>query len=728
MKHFRKTLKILFMVFTLFLGATGIGSLYAVPALALTGLTLEVSFADGYDSSQGHVEYQINDGEWVQVTSDTSVTIPEDVDVTSLLFRVVPEDYYEVDFAEGPYLADGTGCAFQAGGADEAREALTGAGYAASLTDGLEKVSLSGVAFLATDQDVTGTVSLHVSGDVGYHYDVPTDLRISINSDHSSTLIPFEAANAVWDGGVEPPNATGVGTASPISYTYTYDNSGTVDFHVNAQANVRITSFKINGTEYASQCPHTEEQILEHISGARSSQFCITGIPYVDSYNIEVVGETHDLMGSFGFNYLDESHPESIAHGLLTFISGSYEGVTYDSVEDWNNALYHGSGEVFEWRDGDKAYTDEADAWGSAAFPKGARITMRLIPDEGYQLTEFYGSEFVAEEEPGVYTITMTGGMNDHLGAVFSPTDDTVFIDAEGVVDGSISNPSNTYGEGTVQLNVLDAALTGESREGFEQTAEEQNAEILSVYDLGLMNLIYKGTDDPEDSWSRESPEMDGAAEITLTLSEDLADADDLVMIHEHDGDFEVLPVTYDAETQTISFETSSFSNFALARVTQEQEETEAPDDQDEPEAPDEQDEALCTIIFDLNGAQPGPYWDDLTADPTAVPGDTEAVFSAEEAAMFAIAPEGYVYGGLEYDGTVYAPGDVFTVPDLETITVRFVWISTAPAETTAASPASPLTGDGMALPCALIVTMLGAAAVMLLCVIARRKAPGSRG
>ena len=137
MKHFRKTLKILFMVFTLFLGATGIGSLYAVPALALTGLTLEVSFADGYNSSQGHVEYQINNGEWVQVTSDTPVTIPEDV--TSLRFRVVPADHYAVDFTEGPYLADGTGCAFQAGGADEAREALTGAGYAASLTDGLEK-------------------------------------------------------------------------------------------------------------------------------------------------------------------------------------------------------------------------------------------------------------------------------------------------------------------------------------------------------------------------------------------------------------------------------------------------------------------------------------------------------------------------------------------------------------------------------------------------------------
>lgn len=41
---------------------------------------------------------------------------------------------------------------------------------------------------------------------------------------------------------------------------------------------------------------------------------------------------------------------------------------------------------------------------------------------------------------------------------------------------------------------------------------------------------------------------------------------DELMLVHEkHDGTYEVIPTTYDASTNTLTFKTSSFSNYAIA-------------------------------------------------------------------------------------------------------------------------------------------------------------------
>ena len=43
-------------------------------------------------------------------------------------------------------------------------------------------------------------------------------------------------------------------------------------------------------------------------------------------------------------------------------------------------------------------------------------------------------------------------------------------------------------------------------------------------------------------------------------------DGNTVVIVHEkHDGTYEVIPTTYDEKTHTISFKTSSFSNYAIA-------------------------------------------------------------------------------------------------------------------------------------------------------------------
>lgn len=285
-------------------------------------------------------------------------------------------------------------------------------------------------------------------------------------------------------------------------------------------------------------------------------------------------------MGGFGWNYLPEetldgdTRQECIAHGTLSFIEGEYAGKIYESVEEWRNGEAYGA-HVFDWTDGNKNYEDEADAWGSAAFPKGAKITMKLIPDEGYQLISLYGDENVEpQDEVGVYTITMAGGMNSHLSATFIKVEDSVKINASLVNDGQINNLENIYNEGTMQLSIDNADIDENSRQGFDNIAQAEDGEIHDYMDISLDNIIYKASENADDSWNRNVSTLENPAQISLTLNDDYSDKE-LFIIHEHEGDYNIIPVNYDKENNSITFETDKFSNYALASKTPSQDEEE---------------------------------------------------------------------------------------------------------------------------------------------------------
>lgn len=62
-----------------------------------------------------------------------------------------------------------------------------------------------------------------------------------------------------------------------------------------------------------------------------------------------------------------------------------------------------------------------------------------------------------------------------------------------------------------------------------------------------------------------EMKELIHDATVTLKLAEGV-DGNTVVIVHEkHNGTYEVIPTTYDEKTHTISFKTSSFSNYAIA-------------------------------------------------------------------------------------------------------------------------------------------------------------------
>ncbi len=83
---------------------------------------------------------------------------------------------------------------------------------------------------------------------------------------------------------------------------------------------------------------------------------------------------------------------------------------------------------------------------------------------------------------------------------------------------------------------------------------------------MELAQVFYKGTAD--EVWSNGLETLKSKATVKLQLAQGL-NGKDIVIVHEKkDGTFEILPTTYDADTQTITFRTESFSDYAIASKT----------------------------------------------------------------------------------------------------------------------------------------------------------------
>ena len=136
-----------------------------------------------------------------------------------------------------------------------------------------------------------------------------------------------------------------------------------------------------------------------------------------------------------------------------------------------------------------------------------------------------------------------------------------VHTSSDKVKDGTIELGGKEINSGSVVLSVGDVTLSNEQLTNFEETAN--GYEISSFLDIKLDQVIYKGSE--TDVWSNELKELNNEATITLQLEKGV-NGNEVVIVHEkHDGTYEIIPAVYNAETNTITFKTSSFSNYAIA-------------------------------------------------------------------------------------------------------------------------------------------------------------------
>ena len=322
---------------------------------------------------------------------------------------------------------------------------------------------------------------------------------------------------------------------------YTYDGSGNVDFYIASFINARYTSFKINGTEYYGQLPTPDtaegrQAILDACKG-QLNEYKLT-VPFSENgYVVEASQKFLDdsdadymMVGNFLWSYTDASHIDDyIGHGRMELVKMEFGGETY-LPEDLINP-----GTAFDWEDDENS--------GSAVLPVGAVVTVRLVPEYGYQLTGFgiNGGSFGTGDEQSTFTFEIRRG-NAHLGASFTSVDDKVSATADAVTGGSIEIGAGEIDTGTVVLSVDDAGtLTDQQVSGFETAAD--GYKVSAYLDINLNQVVYKGTDDADNAWKNELSELENEALITLALGEGV-DGNEFVIIHEkHDGSYEVIPV-----------------------------------------------------------------------------------------------------------------------------------------------------------------------------------------
>lgn len=199
---------------------------------------------------------------------------------------------------------------------------------------------------------------------------------------------------------------------------------------------------------------------------------------------------------------------------------------------------------------------------GWASIIPGSKVILKLKPDYGYQLTSIIINEkkLIAGKEQSTFEYVMTD-TNVHISGIFEKVDDKVNAKSDKVKNGTIELGGKEIDTGSVVLSVEDINLSKEQITNFEKSANGYN--ISSYLDISLSQVIYKGTQ--EDVWKNELKELNNPAKITLKLENEI-DGNEVVIVHEkHDGTYEVIPTTYNSETNTITFFTTSFSNYAIA-------------------------------------------------------------------------------------------------------------------------------------------------------------------
>ena len=358
--------------------------------------------------------------------------------------------------------------------------------------------------------------------------------------------------------------------------TIKYDNdaSNKVNFTFVTSWNTVIESIKINGTT-VNNLPQTKEELINYYRN-QAIEIDVNDIDNAGTYNIEIVARkaTKDelYMGNFLWDYNPQGYtsPEDkILNAKLTFVEAEYNGHKY-TTEDEINSL----GGLYNWDDADrkKTYSDEREGVGSATFPTGTKLTVKIIPDAGYQLVDFgiNGGVFDPQEEIGTYSFVIQGG-NFHLQATIQQVEDVVKTKSDKVSAGAINlGEEQSMSVGTARLDVKDIELTEEQINNFEEAAN--GYEVKNYLDISLFNTVYKGTS--TQSWDTQVKDLDNEAEIFLQLEDDV-NGEDIVIVHEkHDGTYEIIQTEYLKEYNAIVFKTKSFSNYAIATKTTTQEET----------------------------------------------------------------------------------------------------------------------------------------------------------
>lgn len=241
----------------------------------------------------------------------------------------------------------------------------------------------------------------------------------------------------------------------------------------------------------------------------------------------------------------------------------------YDDVRYGKDAyLEHGTAEIIAVNgtpvaklpmdpDNFAANAGNKDGGHFAADP-GAKITIKLTPDYGYQLSGVQlngGATLEAQKDVSTFTFTMPN-TSVHFKGIFTKSEDAVVTTGNTVKNAAIANGANAANSGNLELKVSDNTEYNTAA----ATALVSDAVAAEAVDLSLNQVVSKGNGT---NW--ETGIMEFEKPITLSLALKDYDANyDYTVVRNHNGKLTALDTT--AINGTVSFATNQFSTYVIVK------------------------------------------------------------------------------------------------------------------------------------------------------------------
>ena len=238
----------------------------------------------------------------------------------------------------------------------------------------------------------------------------------------------------------------------------------------------------------------------------------------------------------------------------------------YDDTYGEDGRIEHGTAEIIKINGQDVSqmtFSNFANnpgdkSGGHLAVKRDDVVTIKLIPDYGYQLSgaSINGVTLAPQTEVSTFTFTMPD-TNVHFKGIFTQTSDEINTSATKVSSASFENGANAAPSGNLRLTVADS-----NEDTTNALAQVANAVSAEAVNLTLDQIVSKGNGN---SWETPVTQFSQPVKMKLKVA-DYDTAAGYEVVREHNGNLTKLTTSV-SEDGTLTFETNQFSTYFIVKT-----------------------------------------------------------------------------------------------------------------------------------------------------------------
>lgn len=239
----------------------------------------------------------------------------------------------------------------------------------------------------------------------------------------------------------------------------------------------------------------------------------------------------------------------------------------YDDTYGEDGRIEHGTAEIIKINGQDVSqmtFSNFANnpgdkSGGHLAVKRDDVVTIKLIPDYGYQLTGVTlngGVTLAPQAEVSTFTFTMPD-TNVHFKGIFTQTSDEIKKSGSKVSYASVENGANAAPSGNLRLTVEDSDANTTNA-----LAQVENAVSAEAVNLTLDQIVSKGDGT---NWENPVTQFDQPVKMKLQVA-DYDTAAGYEVVREHNGNLTKLTTSV-SENGTLTFETNQFSTYFIVKT-----------------------------------------------------------------------------------------------------------------------------------------------------------------